>query len=142
MEPKYENMSPPAVPAPAPRGTAILSSPAYDTPTRTNSFNQYTSDSWPRQGYSQPASAPTSAAPDTTRPSKRPFEAVFGSQHINQPLHNGMRPGSSQYYSNSHDMEPDYDENDCGSYDIQKLKMEYKRADGSAIRRQLPSSQD
>jgi Velvet factor len=141
MEPKYENMSSTPVPAPASRSTAILSSPGYDTQTRTNSFNQYTSDNWSRQGYPQPTSAPASAAPDTTRPSKRPFDTVFGTQHMNQSLHNGMRPGSSQFYG-SHDMEPDYDDNGCGSYDIQKLKMEYKRADGSAIRRQLPSSQD
>ncbi|KAI9785524.1 MAG: velvet protein [Geoglossum umbratile] len=140
LEPKYEGMSSPAVPTPVSRGPAILSSPSYDTPqARTNSFNQYTSDSWSRQGYSQPTSAPTSAALDTARSSKRAYDAVFGSQHMNQSLHNGMRPGSSQFYG-SQDVEPDYDD-DC-SYDVEKLKMEYKRADGSAIRRQLPSSQD
>lgn len=143
LEPKYENISSPAVPTPVSRGAPLLSSPGYDnTQTRANSFNQYSGDGWTRQqSYSQPTSAPVPIAPDAARSSKRPFDAVFNTQHISQPLHNGMRPGTSPFYS-PHDVEPDYDESDCGAYDVQKLKMEYKRADGSAIRRQLPSSQD
>ncbi|KAH0538374.1 hypothetical protein FGG08_005023 [Glutinoglossum americanum] len=141
MEPKYENMSSPAVPTPVSRGAALLSSPGYDTTQTRGNFSQYPNDGWSRQPYPQPTSAPISMASETTRSSKRPFGAVFGTQHINAPLHNGMRPGSSPFYSH-HEVEPDYDESDCNSFDVQKLKMEYKRADGSAIRRQLPSSQD
>ncbi|KAH0553442.1 hypothetical protein GP486_006488 [Trichoglossum hirsutum] len=141
VEPKYENSST-AVPTPVSRGAPMLSSPGYDnTQTRTNSFNQYSGDGWMRQPYSQPTSAPVPTALDTPRLSKRPFDAVFTTHHISQPLHNGMRPGAPSFYG-TQDVEPDYDETGCGSYDVQKLKMEYKRADGSAIRRQLPSSQD
>lgn len=78
--------------------------------------------------------APLAAAEPAREPvrnGKRPFDSVFNSIATTKPLHNGMRPSSSHG--------PNVDEDDDDDLLEQaKLKMMYKRADGSCYSRQLP----
>tara|TARA_R110002060_G_scaffold11273_9_gene16467 strand:- start:442 stop:651 length:210 start_codon:yes stop_codon:yes gene_type:complete len=61
---------------------------------------------------------------------KRPYGSVFSSSATEEPLHNGMRPGSS------HGDKPVIDEDD---EDVDfPADMTYRRADGSDFSRFLP----
>jgi hypothetical protein len=70
---------------------------------------------------------------EVARNGKRSFETVFpgSTASQNQPLFNGMRPGSSHPSNSLFD-----DDDDTISFD--QLKMQYKRADGSSYSRELP----
>ncbi|KAG4426429.1 hypothetical protein IFR04_000311 [Cadophora malorum] len=80
-----------------------------------------------------PAPAPlTPAAPaePMRNGNKRPYGSVFSSSATEEPLHNGMRPGSS------HGDKPVIDEDD---EDVDfPADMTYRRADGSDFSRFLP----
>ncbi|KAI9836241.1 MAG: hypothetical protein M1819_001578 [Sarea resinae] len=118
VEAKYEsNPSTNAMPgiiAPA------LSSPAYE-----------------KSGFYAQYPTPASAAP--TRSGKRDFGSVFSTAHFDQPLQSGMRPSSAHHGQDR--IQPDYDEGDFdSSFEIEQLKMRYKRADGTEISRRVPSA--
>lgn len=84
--------------------------------------------------------SPYSATPhSTTRSTKRPFGTVFDTEHMNQPMHGGMRPSSS-----SHGQDVPQIEAEDGSledaYDLSSIKMlSYRRADGSRQAKKCPS---
>ncbi|KAJ5032924.1 uncharacterized protein L3040_009513 [Drepanopeziza brunnea f. sp. 'multigermtubi'] len=65
--------------------------------------------------------------------SKRSYDSTFSSSAITQPLHNGMRPGSSHGEAAFDDDDDEEDE------EMNRPKMTYKRADGSDFIRSLPS---
>lgn len=91
---------------------------AYErTQERPGSYSQY-----PPHSQAQPAEA--------TRNGKRSYDAVFKSSTASRPLFNGQRPGSS------HGDDNQYDDDDV---DLEELKMNYKRADGSSHSRALPT---
>jgi hypothetical protein len=97
-----------------------LHSPSYErAPERSNSYNQHV------------AQAPLPTLAEATRNGKRSFDAVFSSASAaaSQPLFNGMRPSSS--HDNTRDDEDDMD--------MEQMKMNYKRADGTNYVRELPA---
>lgn len=78
------------------------------------------------------APAPRSEAP---RGTKREWGRVFNDAHLSEPLHNGRRPDvTSENSGYGADAEIDEDED----FDLGKLKMTYRRADGEEIVRRLP----
>lgn len=120
MEKKYE----PNSPATAIPGGMIGIAPAYD-----GMQSKYSS-------YSN-AGQPANSGP--TRTTKRAFSAVFNTDHLNQPMHSGMRPSSA-----SHGQDVPQIEAEDGSledeYDMQSLKLlAYRRADGSRQLKKCPS---
>ncbi|MCJ1465669.1 velvet protein [Pseudocyphellaria aurata] len=121
MEKKYE----PTSPATAMPGGMIGIAPAFDGM---------------QSKYSSYAAAGQATNPGTTpRTGKRAFGAVFNTDHLNQPMHSGMRPSSA-----SHGQDVPQIEADDGSledeYDMQSLKMlAYRRADGSRQLKKCPS---
>jgi hypothetical protein len=121
MEPKYEGQTSPAGPlSSVSRIAPPLPSPGYDrSQERPGSYGQY----------------PNSLPPplEVARNGKRSFETVFpgSTASQNQPLFNGMRPGSAHPSNSLFD-----DDDDTISFD--QLKMQYKRADGSSYSRELP----
>jgi len=117
---KYDSLSSPKAPLSASRMAPPLPSPLYDgTPSRNQSYSHF--------------SAPPPVNADPTRSSKRSFDSVFpsSSAYSHQPLHNGMRPSDMQQANG-------FDDDDDGPT-MEELKMQYKRADGSAQVRPLPS---
>lgn len=109
-EPKYDTLTSPAVPMSANNhASSSLPSPSY----QEHPYNSF-------------------AAPTTeSRGTKRAFGDSFPSSTYNEPLHNGMRPLSS------HGASPGFqDTEDAG---IDAFTMQYRRADGSAQNRELPS---
>lgn len=75
---------------------------------------------------------PADAAP---RGTKREWGRVFNDTHVAEPLHNGKRPDTISESSGYGD-DPAVEEDD--DFDIGKLKMTYRRADGEEIVRRLP----
>lgn len=114
MEKKYEPISP-ATPMP---GSMIGIAPAYDN---------------------IPSKYPSHALTPQPRNTKRAFGAVFNSDHINQPMHSGMRPSSSSVGQDVPQIEAE-DGTLEDEYDMQSLKMlAYRRADGSRQLKKCPS---
>ncbi|TAQ85033.1 hypothetical protein B7494_g6651 [Chlorociboria aeruginascens] len=72
---------------------------------------------------------------EPSRHSKRPYHTVFNSSAANQPLYNGMRPSGSYNGTGLFDD----DDDDTMSIEDMKMKMSYKRADGSSYSRELPT---
>lgn len=70
---------------------------------------------------------------------KRAWGRVFNEAHVGGPMHDKMRPSDASYGS---DPFPLASENDDSSYDIGKLRMSYRRADGVEIIRKLPGDHD
>lgn len=71
----------------------------------------------------------------TPRGTKREWGRVFNDSHVAEPLHNGKRPdiiSETSTYGEDAVVEEDDD------FDIGKLKMTYRRADGEEIVRRLP----
>ncbi|KAI5800374.1 velvet factor-domain-containing protein [Peziza echinospora] len=83
------------------------------------------------------AAAPVAAAPEPVRGTKREWGSVFNASHLVEPLHNGKRPDTISETSGYGADAVDDDEDD-DDFDIGKLKMTYRRADGEEIVRRLP----
>lgn len=120
MEKKYE----PSSPVTAISGGMIGIAPAYDGM---------------QSKYSSYATAAPSANVGAARTGKRAYGTVFNTDHLNQPMHSGMRPSSA-----SHGQDVPQIEAEDGSlqdeYDMQSLKMlAYRRADGSRQLKKCPS---
>lgn len=90
--------------------------------------------------YPRP-SASTAATTDAGgRPTKRPYGAVFDASQFDASLRDGMRPNEA-----AHGAEPllaaDDDEDAVAeAHDMLRLRMQYKRADGTEISRRPPST--
>jgi len=82
----------------------------------------------------QPPSQYLSGANSSTA-AKRSFGSVFDSQHINTPMRSGGRPTSSPVGIGIVSIEEASDEE---PYDLEQLKMRYRRADGTEISRRWP----
>jgi len=80
----------------------------------------------------KPVARPIDAPP---RGTKREWGRVFNDSHVAEPLHNGKRPDTISETS-TYGEDPAVDEDD--DFDIGKLKMTYRRADGEEIVRRLP----
>jgi hypothetical protein len=134
IEPKLESTTSPNGPyASAGRLAPSLPSPSYQE--RRHSGSDY-----PSQPYGSSYGSPSTTSPysqyspsasDGARSGKRPFEAVFSTTALHQPLHNGMRPASSHAGSASSALDDD---------DMEPPRMIYPRADGSNGCRTLPTS--
>ncbi|KAL6720130.1 hypothetical protein ACLMJK_002051 [Lecanora helva] len=135
VEPKYELKSPnTSVPRP------IVPSPSY----MSNVPNYY--DAY---GPIQPAtvlanSISNMSNPASARSAKREFDAVFDSSHLNQPIHNGMRPsaadqGRDQITIASDDGDIAESYNNIQSFKSTSKALVYKRADGSQSIKKCPS---
>ncbi|KAI9803958.1 MAG: velvet protein [Piccolia ochrophora] len=124
FEPKYDSANSSAGVASA-HAAPPLHSPSYDTSHhRTSSFQQY--------------SAPPSSASEPTRSAKRPYSAVFDTSQYDQAYRHGMRPSESQVGVEAR--QPDVDEDDFdNAWELEQMKMHYKRADGTEISRRLPA---
>jgi hypothetical protein len=145
LEPKYESSSSSAGPlAAAGRIAPSLPSPGYQdrpAPLRRQSGGDYSQQAYSANYAPSPAASqygpyptPTSAPVETPRSGKRPFDSVFNSSSLSQPLHNGMRPTSSHHAQGAAALD---DDDDVGS--LEALRMQYKRADGTSYSRELPT---
>lgn len=117
IDSKFENMSSP--PGPLPSIAPPMHSPNYErAPERSSS-------------YAQPPAAPLPTLSEVTRNGKRAFDDVFSSSASSQPLYNGMRPSSSHQAMNEDD--------DQQLDSMDHWKMQYRRADGTNLSRELPA---
>ncbi|KAI9815781.1 MAG: velvet protein [Pycnora praestabilis] len=122
---KIDPVPPTSMPGPL---SAPLQSPVYDgTQMKANAFNPYPT--------------PQSAAPESSRSTKRAFGSVFNTASFDQPLVNGMRPSTTSHGQEraAGTIEHDEDEFDAG-FDIASMKMRYKRADGTEMSRKIPEA--
>ncbi len=127
MEPKYELKSP-SINIPRP----IVPSPSY-----TNGYDSYAS--------TVPQSAHTMPNPLSARTAKREFGTVFDTSHLNQPIHNGMRPTSADQGREREFIEADQGANEDAYEDLDDFRAKtliYKRADGSQQAKKCPSPID
>ncbi|KAI9845789.1 MAG: velvet protein [Thelocarpon superellum] len=125
LEPKYESVGSPVGPTSASWPGPSQPSPSYDGTQGRNSF------------YGAYAGAPPPPAPsDPNRSAKRPYGAVFNATPQEQSFRNGMRPNEAQTGLEVPHVSYDEDEFDS-AYELQQLKMQYKRADGTEISRRL-----
>jgi len=83
--------------------------------------------------------------PLSGRNTKRDFGTVFDTSHMNQPVHNGMRPDMvnlgrdrPMIESDTGEIEDIYDDMD----DFRSKRLVYKRADGSQQTKKCPSPVD
>lgn len=70
---------------------------------------------------------------------KRSYGSVFNTTHMDQPLRGGARPNLSQAETAYATVTMD-DEEDDDCFDMDALKMHYRRADGTEISRRIPRS--
>lgn len=120
MEKKYESNSP-VTPNP---GGMISIAPGYDGM---------------QPKYSSYATPAQSTNIGVTRTGKRSFGAVFNTDHLNQPMHSGMRPSTANHGQDVPQIEA---EDGCleDEYDMQSLKvLAYRRADGTRQLKKCPS---
>lgn len=116
IDPKHEGISSPPGPLTSIKSIAPpLPSPVRERGEYPSYYNNFTTP----QPIPQPMPEPVRNG------GKRPFDNAFSSSSTIEPLHNRMRPSSSHG-----------DDDD----DLEKVlgKMEYRRADGTAIHRPLP----
>ncbi|KAI5841440.1 velvet factor-domain-containing protein [Morchella snyderi] len=110
-------------------------------PPNPNQFPTY----YPEQKYPSPPTPSSdswqnssSTKPDD-RGTKRPWGRVFNNAHVEGSMQNHARPSTNSAVYGS---EPSYaqipTEADDDAYDLGKLKMSYRRADGVEIVRRLP----
>lgn len=82
--------------------------------------------------------APHLSNPGSARSTKRPFASVFDSDHLNQPMHGGMRPSNASHGQEPPQIEADNDiSDDYGN--LRENLLQYKRADGSRQYKKCPS---
>lgn len=149
--------APPALPSPGiypPQNGAMQQQrpppPQMAQPPPVPNPNQFPSY-YPEPKYTAPAPVPsnepwqsangngnTSAKQDEARGTKRPWGRVFNNAHVEGPMQNHSRPSTNSAVYGS---EPSYSQSteaDDDAYDLGKLKMSYRRADGVEIVRRLP----
>lgn len=123
MEPKYELRSP---------NTSIVR-PIVPSPSYTNSYDPFA------------AAVPQSAVSMSARNAKREFGTVFDTSHMNQPIHNGMRPSSADQGRERELLQADNGEVEDAYQNFEDFSAKtliYKRADGSQQAKKCPSPID
>jgi hypothetical protein len=121
--------------APQPRAIASNQLPQAPAPPHPNQFPSYYPDQnkLPTStGYANGTSAQTPAEPPNR---KRPWGRVFNTAHTEGPMFDGGRPSDSNGYGSD---PTSFAADDDDEYDLGKLKMSYRRADGAEIVRRLP----
>lgn len=127
LEPRYDISASSAAPASGSRSGAPLPSPGLDgNPYKAEIYGQYT--------------VPPSAAPEPIRPAKRPYNTVFNAAPYEQSLRHGMRPGKPDGSEPLKAECEEVDEDDDYGEIQQRMRMQYKRADGTEISRRLPTT--
>ena len=127
MEPKYELKSP----------NTSIARPIVPSPSSTNDYDPYAS------AVSQ--SAHSMSNPMSARGAKREFGSVFDTSHLNQPIHNGMRPTSADQGREHEFLETGLGEIEDAYEDLEDFRAKtliYKRADGSQQAKKCPSPID
>ncbi|KAI9803513.1 MAG: hypothetical protein M1825_001856 [Sarcosagium campestre] len=122
LEPKHEGNNQAIVPSSVSSSTPLRSPGFEGAHQRGNSFHQY--------------SAPSSTTTESTRPGKRSYAEVFDTSVYDQAFRQGMRPTEAQVGVDHPQTEIDEDEFDS-AWEIERMKMKYKRADGTEISRRL-----
>ncbi|KAI9792948.1 MAG: velvet protein [Peltula sp. TS41687] len=126
LEPRYDVAPSSAAPASASHSGAPLPSPGFEgNPYKAEMYGPYP--------------APPAAVPDTVRSAKRPYATVFNAAPYEQSLRHGMRPpepdGSEPPKVECEEVD---EEDDYGDFQ-ERMRMQYKRADGTEILRRLPT---
>ena len=127
MEPKYELKTP----------IASIAKPIIPSPSYTNGYDPYVSP--------VPQSIQSMPMPLSARTAKREFGTVFDTSHLNQPIHNGMRPTSADQGRDREFLEADSGETEDAYEDLEDFRAKtliYKRADGSQQAKKCPSPID
>lgn len=86
-----------------------------------------------------------SADPLSAHSSKRPYQQAFSTQHMQEPLHSGMRPNSADQGQDREQIQTDNGDLEDAYSDIDALRTRlliYKRADGSQQAKKCPSPID
>lgn len=120
MEPKYELKSP----------STSIQRPIVPSPSYMTSYDPYA------------PTLPQSASTVSARTTKRDFGSVFDTQHIHQPIHNGMRPSTADQGRDREPIETDNGEVEDSYDDFDDFRTKtliYKRADGSQQAKKCPS---
>jgi hypothetical protein len=126
VEAKAEVVSAPAVASNGWANASLRSDEVEGMPLKAASYDDYTTHTH--------AHAAT-AAP---RNGKRQYGTVFNAAQHEQSFRNGMRPSEDQVGLEA--PQPAYEEEEVDSaQEIQQMKMQYKRADGTEISRRLPA---
>jgi len=130
LEPKYDLKSP----------SSMMTRPIMPSPPYTSGFYDPYSTIHSGNPISTPMHTPLSG-----RNTKRDFGTVFDTSHMNQPVHNGMRPDMvnlgrdrPMIESDTGEIEDIYDDMD----DFRSKRLVYKRADGSQQTKKCPSPVD
>ncbi len=130
----HEHPLPPlnvALPVDAPRYTSASASATATTPPAPPSAHSLSSTA---------TSATAVNSNHSARAPKRPYGTVFDASQLDASLRHGMRPSEQ-----THGLEPmlaaDDEEEGSTALDLQRLRMQYKRADGTEIRRRPPHTQ-
>ena len=144
MEPKYDLKSPSSSSIPK----SITPSPSY----ATGYYDPYATPVPSANTMSNPVpnvlsnSASNSLSNTTSvRTIKRDFGTVFDTSHMNQPIHNGMRPSSADQGRERDIIETDDGEVEDAYEDFDMIRAKtlvYKRADGSQQAKKCPSPID
>lgn len=125
MEPRYDTSVSSAAPASVSRSGAPLPSPGLDgNPYKTEMYGQYP--------------VPPSGAAEPIRSAKRPYATVFNAAPYEQSLRHGMRPAEPDG-SEPPKAECEEEDEDDDFGEFQRMRMQYKRADGTEISRRLPT---
>lgn len=82
---------------------------------------------------------PQSVNSGSARSTKRLFSSVFDTNHINQPMHSGMRPSSASHGQDPPQIEAEDDDVDEDYGRMHANLLQYKRADGSRQYKKCPS---
>lgn len=80
-----------------------------------------------------------SVNPGSARSTKRPFASVFDTNHMNQPMHSGMRPSNASHGLDPPQIEAEDDDGDEEYGRMHANLLQYKRADGSRQYKKCPS---
>lgn len=159
LEPKLWNSqpttpnstNPPALPSPGayPPSNGTMQMPrqipsqmVQPPPPNPNQFPAY----YPEPKYSSPIAPDTNWSSGNVQPkesdgrgTKRPWGRVFNNAHVEGPMQNRSRPSSnSAAYGSDPPSYAQSSEADDDGYDLGKLKMSYRRADGVEIVRRFP----
>lgn len=151
------NTVPPALPSPSLYGPGNAAASQQRSASTASQIQQgapvpkanqfpafYTEQS---QTYPTPASSGmyaasngTAAQPPAPESKKRQWGRVFNEAHTAGPMHDKMRPSDNAYGTDPFPLTSGDD--DDSAYDIGKLQMSYRRADGVEITRKLPGDHD
>ena len=134
---QYVGVAPaPSVPRTSTPGTSTHPLPPLKVPVAVDSEPSASASTAPTPSDSH-HTAPSAVPSDGVRSGKRPYGSVFNASQYDQSLRHGMRPREPDGAEPSkNDLEVEEDEDFS---ELQRLRMQYKRADGTEISRRLPA---